>query len=90
MNNAGFAYVGDVHEHPAEQVGMVRVNIEALVELTGAFLPAIVERGRGADHQRRVDGSVSADSRTGHLCRDEGVRAELLGSARRRGPRTRA
>lgn len=48
VNNAGFAYVGDVHEHPAEQVGMVRVNIEALVELTGAFVPAMVERGRGA------------------------------------------
>ena len=48
VNNAGFAHVGDVHEHPADQLGMVQVNVEALVALTTAFLPAMVERGRGA------------------------------------------
>jgi short-subunit dehydrogenase len=48
VNNAGFAHVGDVHEYPAKQLGMVQVNVEALVSLTTAFLPAMVERGRGA------------------------------------------
>jgi uncharacterized protein len=48
VNNAGFTTVGDVHQNPDRQLGMVRVNCEALVELTTAFLPAMVERGRGA------------------------------------------
>jgi short-subunit dehydrogenase len=48
INNAGFTTVGDVHENPDRQLGMVRVNIEALVALTSAWLPAMVERGRGA------------------------------------------
>jgi short-subunit dehydrogenase len=48
VNNAGFTTVGDVHANPDRQLGMVRVNIEALVALTSAWLPAMVERGRGA------------------------------------------
>ncbi len=48
VNNAGFPRAGDVHEHPDEQLGMVRVNVEALVALTAAYLPAMVERRRGA------------------------------------------
>ena len=48
VNNAGFTTVGDVHENPDRQLGMVRVNVEALVALTTAYLPAMVERGRGA------------------------------------------
>jgi short-subunit dehydrogenase len=48
VNNAGFTTVGDVHENPDRQLGMVRVNIEALVALTSAWLPAMVARKRGA------------------------------------------
>lgn len=48
VNNAGFTGVGDVHSHPADQLGMVKVNVEALVALTATFLPAMVERRRGA------------------------------------------
>jgi short-subunit dehydrogenase len=48
VNNAGFTTVGDVHQNPDRQLGMVRVNVEALVALTTAFLPGMVERGRGA------------------------------------------
>jgi len=48
VNNAGFTTVGDVHSNPDRQLGMVRVNCEALVALTCAYLPAMVERGRGA------------------------------------------
>jgi uncharacterized protein len=48
INNAGFSTVGDVHANPDRQLGMIRVNCEALVALTTAFLPGMVERGRGA------------------------------------------
>jgi short-subunit dehydrogenase len=48
VNNAGFSTVGDVHRNPDRQLGMVRVNVEALTALTCAFLPAMTERGRGA------------------------------------------
>jgi uncharacterized protein len=48
VNNAGFTTVGDVHLNPDRQLGMVRVNIEALVALTSAWLPQMTERGRGA------------------------------------------
>src|SRR6185503_14370257 len=48
VNNAGFTTVGDVHENPDRQMGMVRVNVDALVALTTAFLPGMCERGRGA------------------------------------------
>jgi short-subunit dehydrogenase len=48
VNNAGFTTVGDVHENPDAQLGMVRVNVEALVALTTAWLPGMVDRGRGA------------------------------------------
>ena len=48
VNNAGFTTVGDVHLNPDRQLGMVKVNVEALVALTCAYLPAMVGRGRGA------------------------------------------
>ena len=48
VNNAGFSTVGDVHANPDRQIGMIRVNVEALVALTTAFLPGMAERGRGA------------------------------------------
>lgn len=48
VNNAGFSTVGDVHSNPDRQLGMVRVNVEALTALTSAFLPGMTERGRGA------------------------------------------
>jgi short-subunit dehydrogenase len=48
VNNAGFTTVGDVHANPDRQLGMIRVNIEALVDLTTMWLPGMTERGRGA------------------------------------------
>jgi short-subunit dehydrogenase len=48
VNNAGFGYRGYFLDGPEEQnAEMVRVNCEAVVVLTRAFLPAMVERGRG-------------------------------------------
>ena len=48
VNNAGFTTVGDVHENPDRQLGMIRVNVEALVDLTTMWLPGMTERGNGA------------------------------------------
>ena len=48
VNNAGFGTRGRFLElDPAREAEMVRVNCEAVVTLTHAFLPAMVERGRG-------------------------------------------
>jgi short-subunit dehydrogenase len=48
VNNAGFGTHGRVWEiDEGRDAEMVRVNCEAVVVLTRAFLPAMVERGRG-------------------------------------------
>lgn len=48
-NNAGIGLFGKFHENdPEREAEMVRLNIQALVELTSAFLPDMVDRGEGA------------------------------------------
>lgn len=48
VNNAGFGTFGAFHELPVErELEEIRLNIEALVEATGRFLPGMVARGRG-------------------------------------------
>jgi len=49
VNNAGYGSFGKFHElELASETGMVRLNVLALQELTGAFLPDMVARGEGA------------------------------------------
>jgi uncharacterized protein len=49
VNNAGAGLIGTFTELSLEaQLGTIRVNVEALVALTGLFLPAMLERGSGA------------------------------------------
>jgi uncharacterized protein len=50
INNAGFATGGEpfYEADPDREIEQVRVDVEAVVALTSAFLPAMVERGRGA------------------------------------------
>jgi uncharacterized protein len=49
VNNAGFATNGPFHQSdPERELEQVRVLVEAGVALTSAFVPAMVERGRGA------------------------------------------
>lgn len=49
VNNAGFGSGGPfVALDPERETEMVRTNVEAVVALTGAYLPAMQERGRGA------------------------------------------
>jgi short-subunit dehydrogenase len=48
VNNAGFGTYGRFWEvEPGRDAEMVRVNCEAVVTLTRAFLPAMVDRGSG-------------------------------------------
>ena len=49
VNNAGFGSGGKFIELDAEkEASIIATNVEALVALTGYFLPEMVERGRGA------------------------------------------
>jgi short-subunit dehydrogenase len=49
VNNAGFGSGGYFHElDPEVELRMVRTNVEAVVALCAAYLPGMVERGRGA------------------------------------------
>lgn len=48
VNNAGFGTSGPFLDHdPKRDAEEVRVNCEAIVTLTHAFLPGMVDRGRG-------------------------------------------
>ncbi len=49
VNNAGFGADGALADVPVDRlVGMVRVNVEALVTLTGLYLPRMAARRNGA------------------------------------------
>lgn len=49
VNNAGFGHRGNFATSDTDrQLEMVRLNVEAVVELTGRFLNEMVARGRGA------------------------------------------
>ncbi len=49
VNNAGFGTNGRFDRLPLEgELEEIRLNVEALVALTGLFVPAMVQRGRGA------------------------------------------
>jgi len=48
VNSAGFGLVGAFAEQSLErQLAMIRLNVHALVALTGAYLPRMIERGDG-------------------------------------------
>jgi short-subunit dehydrogenase len=48
VNNAGYGTAGDLAgSNEAEQLGMIDLNVRALVELTHAFWPGMLERKRG-------------------------------------------
>jgi short-subunit dehydrogenase len=48
VNNAGFGTVGRFHELPVErELDEIALNVDALVELTGRFVPGMVARKKG-------------------------------------------
>jgi uncharacterized protein len=89
VNNAGFGHQADFATSPRERmVEMVRVNVEAVVDLTGRFLGQMVERGRGsviniastAAFQPLPGSAVYAASKSFVLSFSEAIRTELRGS----------
>jgi len=89
VNNAGFGHQADFAISPTERmVGMVRINVEAVVDLTGRFLPGMVERGRGsviniastAAFQPLPGSAVYAASKSFVLSFSEAIRTELRGT----------
>lgn len=49
VNSAGFGAYGDFLDIGRErEIEQIRLNVEALVDLTARFLPGMVQRGRGA------------------------------------------
>src|SRR5262249_9131662 len=49
VNNAGMGHAGRVLETPPDRLrAMLDLDVRAVVELTRAFVPAMVERGSGA------------------------------------------
>ena len=49
VNNAGVTTMGPVHRSdPAQEVAMIRTNVEAVADLCASFLPGMVDRGTGA------------------------------------------
>jgi uncharacterized protein len=49
VNNAGMGTRGPFQRLPVEaEIRMIRLNVEAMVAMCGAFVPAMVERGHGA------------------------------------------
>lgn len=89
VNNAGFGHQADFATSPRERmVGMVRLNVEAVVDLTGRFVGGMVERGRGAviniastaAFQPLPGSAVYAASKSFVLSFSEALRTELRGS----------
>jgi short-subunit dehydrogenase len=89
VNNAGFGHQADFATSPRERmVEMVRVNVEAVVDLTSRFIAPMVERGRGSviniastgAFQPLPGSAVYGASKAFVLSFSEAVRTELRGS----------
>ena len=49
VNDAGIGTMGLFHDLPVQkEIQMLRINVETVVALCGAFIPDMVKRGRGA------------------------------------------
>jgi short-subunit dehydrogenase len=89
VNNAGYGSRGRFAQNSRERmVGMVNVNVEAVVDLTARVLPGMIERGRGcvinvasnAAYQPMPGGAVYAASKAFVLSFSEAIHAELKGA----------
>ena len=89
VNNAGLGDAGDFHEaDPERSLGMVELNCAALTDLQARYLPAMVERGRGAviniastaAFQPIPSNAVYAATKAYVLSLSEAVHGELTGT----------
>ena len=89
VNNAGFGHQADFARSPRERmVEMVRLNVEAVVDLTSRFIGPMSERGRGSvinvaslgAFQPLPGSAVYGASKAFVLSFSEAIRTELRGS----------
>jgi short-subunit dehydrogenase len=89
VNNAGFGWAGHVTEIEAQSIErLVAVNLVAPIKLARAFVPAMVERGRGhvvnvasiAGYVGPAGEAVYAATKGGLIAFGEALRYELAGS----------
>jgi short-subunit dehydrogenase len=89
VNNAGVGHTARFDEQPPERItGMLDLNVRAVVEMTHAFLPAMVRRGRGhvinvasnAAFQPVPFLSVYAATKSFVVSFTEGIASELHGT----------
>jgi short-subunit dehydrogenase len=89
VNNAGFGWRGEFASSDRErQLEMIRLNVEAVVDLCGRFVPGMVERGRGAvinlastaAFQPLPTSATYGASKAFVLSFSEAIRTELSGS----------
>jgi uncharacterized protein len=89
VNNAGFGTYGPFWESQRErEVGMVRLNVEAVVDLMGRYLPLMVGRGRGAvinvassaAFQPLPDNATYAATKAFVLSHGDAIHSELRGT----------
>jgi uncharacterized protein len=89
VNNAGFGHQGDFVTSPSERMlELVRLNVEAVVDLTGRFTTGMVERGRGsviniasmAAFQPLPGSAIYGASKAFVLSFSEAIRTELRGT----------
>src|SRR5690349_13653749 len=89
VNNAGFGHQADFATSPRERMmEMVRVNCEAVVDLTSLFLKGMLERGRGSviniastgAFQPLPGSAVYGASKAFVLSFSEAIRTELRGT----------
>jgi short-subunit dehydrogenase len=89
VNNAGFGHQADFATSPRERmVEMVRLNVEAVVDLSSRFVGPMSERGRGAviniastgAFQPLPGSAVYGASKSFVLSFSEAIRTELRGS----------
>ena len=89
VNNAGVGFHRPFADEPADEVAAeIRLNCEALVDLTARFLPGMCKAQRGG-HQSRVHVGVSPGADDGGLRCDQGVRLVLHRGAVVQEPRLR-
>lgn len=88
-NNAGVGRFGAFHEEEPDQLNaLVALNVNALHELTLAFLPAMVERGEGAvlnvasilGHGPVPNNASYSASKAFAITLSEAIHTELLGT----------
>ena len=91
VNNAGFGSGGLFQELDQErELQMVRLNVEAVVDLCGRYVPEMVRAGRGAVLNVASTASFQPLPKPGHLRRQQGVRDQLHRRRARRPARHRS